>query len=219
MIYTYTKQANLDLLETEIKASSITIALDSITLDGTNDLTITFKASLSTSEETTLDNLVTDHDHTLPAPTSAIPVEVQGPKDASGRPIISHSPFSDTGGFRFRGASFTDTVATGTTKDIDYEITAERWINGGRLIVDNIGDDDKITFQVVDKDNIFGYGAGVVLDEFIKEFYIPKDGDLQVNLAYPARLVQGLYLRLKYTSTHASGCNIKCNLYLHWKAA
>ena len=146
-------------------------------------------------------------------------VEVQGPKDASGRPIISHSPFSDTGGFRFRGASFTDTVATGTTKDIDYGLTAERWINGGRLIVDNIGDDDKITFQVVDKDNILGLGAGVVLDEFIKDFYIPKDGDLQVNLAYPARIVQGLYIRLKYTSTHASGCTLKCNLYLHWKAA
>lgn len=141
------------------------------------------------------------------------------PRDSSGLPIYRGSPFTDSLGFRFRGHSFTDTVATNTTKDIDYLVSAERWINGGRLIIDNIGSEDKLTFQVVDKDNVFGYGAGVVLDEFIKDFYVPATGSLEVALAYPARIYTGLYLRLKYTSTHASGCTVKCNLYLHWKAA
>lgn len=41
-------------------------------------------------------------------------------------------------------------------------------------------------------------------------------------LSYNAGVVTapaGLYLRIKYTSTHASGCTVKCNLYLHWKAS
>lgn len=141
------------------------------------------------------------------------------PKDSLGNPIYRGSPFTDALGFRFRGHSFIDTVTTGTTKDIDYQLTAERWINGGRLIIDNIGANDKLTFQVIDKDNIFGYGANTVLDQFIQDFYIPSTGNLEVVLAYPAKIVSGLYLRLKYTSTHASGCTVKCNLYLHWKAA
>lgn len=127
-------------------------------------------------------------------------------------------PFSDAGGFRFRGASFSGAAAPMATTDIDYRLNATRWINGGRAIVNNIGADDQITFQVVDKDNVLGYGANVVLDEFISGYYIPQDGTLEVRLAYPARIVEGLYLRIKYTSTHASGCTLKCNLYLHWKS-
>lgn len=219
MIYNYTKQANLDNLQKEITDSNITIALDSISLSGVDSLTINFKANLSSTEETTLDNIIYNHDHTIPSPTEIIPVDLQVPKDQFDRPILTTSPFSDAVGFRFRGASFKDTVATNTTKDIDYLISQERWINGGRAIIDNIGADDKVTFQVVDKDNILGFGAGTILDEFISNFYIPQDGNLEVRLAYPARIIAGLYIRLKYTSTHVSGCTLKCNLYLHWKAS
>lgn len=145
-------------------------------------------------------------------------VLVEQPKDAAGRPIFSASPFSDAGGFRFRGASFKGTIASNTTQNIDYKITQERWINGGRALIDNVGPDDQITFQVVDKDNIMGFGAGIVLDEFISDYYVPQDGNIEVRLSYPAKITAGLYLRLRYTSTHASGCTLKCNLYLHWKA-
>jgi len=119
---------------------------------------------------------------------------------------------------RFRGASFTDTVSANSSKDIDYQITQERYINGGKLIVKNIGQDDKITFQVVDKDNVLGFGAGVVLDEFIKDFYLPINESLNVQLDYPAKIIAGLYLRLKYTNTNSIDAVVKCNLYLHWKA-
>jgi hypothetical protein len=140
------------------------------------------------------------------------------PKDTNGAPIVKMSPFSDAGGFRFRGASFSDSIVLNETKDIDYLIAQDRYINGGRLLIDNIGLNDKITFQVVDKDNVLGYGVGVVLDEFIKDYFIPTSGNLEVRLDYPAKIIAGLYLRLKYTCTHISGASIKCNLYLHWKA-
>lgn len=138
-------------------------------------------------------------------------------KDSSGTNIVRLRPFSDADGFRFRGASFTDTVITGTTKDIDFLLTEERYINGGNLIVEGIGPNDCMTFQVVDKDNIFGYGAGLVLDQFITNFYVSSKTDLNIALAYPAKINAGLYLRLKYTSSHVDGCTVKCNLYLHKK--
>ena len=117
--------------------------------------------------------------------------------DADGAMLIRSRAFSNSDGFRFRGASFKDTVTANTTKDIDFLISQERWINGGRALVDNIGADDQVTFQVVDKDNIFGFGAGVVLDQFISGYYVPQDGNLEIALAYPARLVAGLFLRFK----------------------
>jgi hypothetical protein len=134
--------------------------------------------------------------------------------------VIRVRAFSDSEGMRFRGTSFIDTVAADSTKSIDYQITEERYINGGKLIVKNMGDDDKITFQVVDKDNVLGFGAGVVLDEFIKDFYLPLNESLNVQLDYPARIMAGLYLRLIYTNTNTTEtATVKCNLYLHWRAS
>ena len=144
-------------------------------------------------------------------------VTIDQPKDSENYPVLKLHAFSDAVGFRFRGVSFSTTADANTTHTFDYELTEERWINGGRLLIDNIGEDDQVTFEVVDKDNIFGFGINTVLDRFIDEFFIPQDGNLEVALSYPARLIQGLYLRMKYTSTHASGCKIKCNLYLHKK--
>lgn len=219
MIYTYNNQNNINVnqITSEIRSSLITVALDSVTLLG-DQLTVSFKASLSSPEELILAELVDSHS---PSPDEQEPqlVSLNTPKDANGRPIYASSPFSDAGGFRFRGASFKGTIDANTTKGIDFKIEHERWINGGRAIINNIGEDDRVTFQVVDKDNIFGFGAGVVLDEFISDFYVPQDGNLEISLAYPAKIIAGLYIRLNYTSTHESGCILKCNLYLHWKAA
>lgn len=215
--YNYTKVANLDILEKEINSSSITIALSGITLENTDNLSLTFKASLSVLEEATLDGLIVSHDGSKPSPNDPLLVDLNAPKDSSNRPIFSQSPFSDTGGFRFRGASFKGICPTDVTTNVDYLISEERWINGGRALIDNIGSNDTITFQVIDIDDVFGFGNNVVLDEFITEYYVPSDGNLEVRLPYPARITAGLYLRLKYTSTHVDGCELKCNLYLHWK--
>jgi hypothetical protein len=211
VIYYYTKNVNTDLLLKEIQDSAIVTAINYITLQGAS-LSIAFKAELSISDETLLTSVVTNHDANAPFSSGEMPVDVKLP--------VRVKAFSDSEGMRFRGASFIDTVAADSTKSIDYKITEERYINGGKLIVKNMGDDDRITFQVVDKDNIFGFGAGVVLDEFIKDFYLPLNESLNVQLEYPARIMAGLYLRLIYTNTNTTEtATVKCNLYLHWRAS
>jgi hypothetical protein len=213
--YEFVKTCFAKRLEEEIRSSNIVTALSHITVTLGVKTEVWFRAELSSGDLLLLEEIVADHNE---EPTSdAQLVVIDQPKDANNRPIITNSPFSDSAGFRFRGASFKDTVNTGTTKDIDYALTEERYINGGILMVDNIGEEDKATFQVVDKDNILGFGAGLVLDTFIDGFYVPKDVPLTIELAYPAKIIQGLYLRCKYTSTHESGAVVKCNLFLHKK--
>ena len=212
MIYNYNKEVNVSQLEQEVRSSSITVALDNIT-SLANDVQIVFKANLNSSEETILDNIVNNH---------VIQPEVQEPNlvDLPADKVLATEslPFTNPSGFRFRGASFSGTVSGESTTDIDYEITQERWVNGGRLLVSAIGPEDKITFQVIDKNNVLGFGANVVLDEFIKDYFVPDEGNLEVRLDYPARIIAGLFLRLKYTNSNTSSITVKCNLYLHWKA-
>jgi len=59
--YEYTKTpVDIDRLTLEIQQSSITIALDNITLLG-SEVTIAFKADISNDEKTTLDTIVANH--------------------------------------------------------------------------------------------------------------------------------------------------------------
>jgi hypothetical protein len=213
--YEFQKTCFAKKLEQEIRSSSIITALDYITVVIGVKTEVWFKAELSNTDEQTLQEIIQNHneEHTQDAQL----VLLDHPKDASGRLIVTSSPFSDSSGFRFRGASFKFNATANSETVYDYLLTEERFIHGGMLMVNNIGEEDKVTFEVVDKDNIFGFGAGVILDRFIDSFYISSNKSLEVALAYPARLIQGLYLRCKYTSTHTNGAVVKCNLYLHKK--
>lgn len=141
------------------------------------------------------------------------------PQDTDGLPLVTLSAFSNANNFRFRGASFTGTAVASSTSDIDFKITECRWINGGCLILRNHAFGDSITFQIVDVDNILGYGANTVVDEFIKDFYLDdeKHGQDSIMLDYPARIPINLYMRLKYTSVGNTNVDVKCNLFLHKK--
>lgn len=81
MDYNYTKIANLDILEKEIKESSITIALSNLSVTGMDQLTISFKTSLSQSEETELNTIVNNHDG-----SQITPPEIEIDKD--GRQVV-----------------------------------------------------------------------------------------------------------------------------------
>jgi hypothetical protein len=60
--YSYVKSpVSLDRLTQEIQQSSIITALEPLQLDGTSDLTVSFKAELSIEDKNTLDALVANH--------------------------------------------------------------------------------------------------------------------------------------------------------------
>jgi len=89
--YTYTKSpVSLDRLTLEVRASAITVALDHLQLDGTDQLSLVFKAELPTADKDVLDALVAAHTgEPLPPEHASVGLEV--PKNAEGKPIFVRS--------------------------------------------------------------------------------------------------------------------------------
>lgn len=133
---------------------------------------------------------------------------------------LQQKPFADSLGFRARLKGFTGTATAGQSNNIDYKLTEERYINGTQIILSNQNFGDTIKFQVVDKDNILGYGAGVVLDEFASTWNVTSDKQDQgvYVLSYPAKIIANLYIRLVYNSTGGSDVSVAVNLFLHKKS-
>jgi hypothetical protein len=118
---------------------------------------------------------------------------------------------------KFRGQGFAFTATAGTTTDHDYKLTAARLVEAPFLICKGHAWGDYIRFQVVDVDNILGYGAGAVLDEFATTWYLDDSMQTQrpVDLWYSAEVVSGLYIRVKYTSVGGSNVDVKVNFCNH----
>jgi hypothetical protein len=108
-------------------------------------------------------------------------------------------------------------IPAGTTVNIDFRVTDDSFITGGILLTDKATFGDKATFQVIDIDNIIGYGNNVVLGQYITNFYMCSDKQEQINesMPYPAKIIHGLYLRIAYTSTGVEDVNVAIMYRLH----
>lgn len=117
---------------------------------------------------------------------------------------------------KFRGRGISGTATAGTTTNIDHKITEGRLIDGIKLILKDHVFGDSVRFQVVDVENILGYGAGVVLDEFATNWYVSSSEDQgAINLPYSAELIAGLYIRIIYNSIGQNNVSVRANLWLH----
>ena len=100
---------NPALLETEVRASTITVALSSIHSSG-DELCVDFKAALSTQEETDLDALVAAHDGTIE--TLELPEEIR---------VVEEDPNNKTAGGHYRCKGFDHSVPVSSpVGDITY---------------------------------------------------------------------------------------------------
>lgn len=149
-------------------------------------------------------------------------VSINAPTDAEGALLSRSRAFASSDGFRarFQGI-FSGTAEAGTTTDFDFRVAQERYINGVRLLLEDHTLGDKVDFQVVDIDNVLGMGANTVLDEFGKDWFVDPALHTQpdVLVPYPARILTGLYIRLKYHSSGSTDVKVKTNAFLHWKAS
>ena len=74
---------------------------------------------------------------------------------------------------------------------------------------------DYARLEIVDVDNLLGYGAGLVVGTFGQRFYVPHDGAFDILLDYKKVVPAGLYYRIKYAAIDAgSAREYVCNLYL-----
>ncbi|MFQ3675718.1 MAG: hypothetical protein SNJ64_04165 [Endomicrobiia bacterium] len=99
----------------------------------------------------------------------------------------------------------------------DLLIDKNRFLFGGYIITnENINFGDYLVFQVIDKDNILGYGAGVILAEYIKRRYIKANdkNEIKMSLSQLKLIYEGLYLRLKLKTT-ATNYKLCCGYYFY----
>lgn len=118
---------------------------------------------------------------------------------------------------KFRGKGISFTATAGQSTSYDYKLTEARLIDGTRLILKDHAFGDYVNFQVVDVDNILGYGAGTVLDEFSDHWYVSPDtmDQREVRLPYSAEILVNLYIRIIYTSVGNTNVSVLCNLFAH----
>lgn len=111
-------------------------------------------------------------------------------------------------------------ISAGQEEVIDLQLIqeaseTEQILYGGALYTDVPGFGDYVRFQVVDVDNVLGYGAGVVLKEYIKKGYLNNQNTFEDYDEAGAYLPIGLYLRCIYKSTKESGSTkVKINYLL-----
>lgn len=139
----------------------------------------------------------------------------------TGVELVRAAPFATSEGFRFRGQGFSGTALAGQVTQIQHKLTEERFFNGLGIILQNHVYGDHGNLKIVDVDNVLGYGANTVLDEFANSwFFNPSSACQGANLMpYPAKILAGLYLVVEYHSTGAQDVNIEVNAFLHKKTA
>jgi hypothetical protein len=119
-------------------------------------------------------------------------------------------------GLNFKGQGIIGVAIAGASTNFDFVLPEDRLISGGALLCKGANWGDNITFQVVDKDGILA-PAGTVLNEFVTDWYIMDSSEFQLELRcqYPAKIYQGLYVRLIYNSTGTSNVNVAMNYEFH----
>lgn len=120
--------------------------------------------------------------------------------------------------FDYAEVATSGTATKNTTTNLDLKITdAAAYLNGGSILYQSANWGDYIKAQVVDVDNILGYGAGFVVNTYINKRYIHPDENYDdIELPYVGNILQNLYLRIAYTSTSTTtDVKVAINYYIH----
>lgn len=117
--------------------------------------------------------------------------------------------------YKFLGDSVSGTAVKNSTTDIDYKMPENYVIYGAEMLYCHATRGDYVSLQVVDKDNILGYGAGLVLHEWIVKWYVdPTRKTWSVTSDFGGTILKDLYIRVKYTSVDTeTDTDVKLNFF------
>lgn len=167
--------------------------------NGTECKVITTEA-LTTEQEATLTATIVAHkavdDWPATSQESTIDVNVHGFQDLTGHNIFRK-------GYNFEAVA-------GETTEHEAKYTTNMYLQGLEFKLDsNVAIGDYVEVELVDIDNILGYGAGVVLGQFAATNYVWAD--MEFNCCCPdAKLIPaGIYVRFRYISVGGTNINIQ----------
>lgn len=115
----------------------------------------------------------------------------------------------------FKGDGAYGSPTKGTTTNIDFQLTTDRYLNGANFYVQNSTMGDYVAFQVVDVDNLLGYGAGLVLSTWVIKWYVPPNTWCMITSPTAGLVNTGFYLRVVYNSV-AGVLDPQANLFINY---
>ena len=117
--------------------------------------------------------------------------------------------------FKFYVDGITGVAAANTTTAFDYRIASPLCIYGFALIQQGASFGDYISLQIIDKDNILGYGANFIVSTIITKGYADPNTTRIVDKSEYARTIPiGLYVRINYTNTALiTSVNVAANFF------
>jgi hypothetical protein len=125
------------------------------------------------------------------------------PKSSDGQVYVRNSPKSYGKTLKIKGFGITCPPNQDTTYDIKF--TSDIELIGGEAECTRMDFDDKINFKAIDKDNVLGYGAGFVLNQFIIDSRGLGENHVTIAKASSTDLFPSyFYLRLIFTNSHAT---------------
>lgn len=117
--------------------------------------------------------------------------------------------------YHFLGDATSGSATANATTNVDYLIPDTYIIYGAELIYKDANFGDYVAFQIIDKDNVLGYGANFVVNEWVKKWYVdPSTTRWVVKSQLGNTLPEGLYIRLKYSNVSLlNAVSVKINFY------
>lgn len=95
----------------------------------------------------------------------------------------------------------TGTATAGQTTIKDYALTDDVFIRGIEVLTDGSAFGDSITIQVLDSNNLMGYGAGAVVSTPVSNWNIsPTKSFLSYEAIVPQKGLATFTVRVNYTS-------------------
>lgn len=109
-----------------------------------------------------------------------------------------------------RGMMFTANANATSIHDLQLDTTLV--LRGGVLYSENASVGDYMSVSIVDDDNLLGQGAGFVLGEYVKKWFVmPGQINELVDVSISQVLMAGLYVRVTYTSVTATAPTVLVN--------
>ena len=114
----------------------------------------------------------------------------------------------------FSADAISQTITAGQVQNIDFHLVSTKDVYGVQYYAKNATFGDFVSFQVIDIDNVLGFGANTVLKTFVNKWFIMVNELVDITLPLASTIPAGLYIRIIYTSTGLTDVNIVVNYYL-----
>lgn len=102
---------------------------------------------------------------------------------------------------------FMYTPVAGAATEFSERFTQDLWLPGGAYQVKGSDFRDYVEFEVVDLDNILGYGAGLILSRYMETERFKDDEWVPIGNDDASYIKAGLYTRARYVSFGISPVN------------